>query len=335
MIILTIVLIILLCLKIKYNTGEALSRNNTETWKGAGILVVFIDHIRGYFSQYEPSFQMSIDTQFLSVYGMGTKYMVCLFLFFSGYGVTKSIILKGNTYVKDMPKRRLLPTFINFDIAVLLFLIVDLLLNIDVPIEKFLLSLIAWESIGNSNWYIFAILCCYLFSYFSSILTKNAKQAILLTAVLSLCYLMIMGHIKEPWWSNVIMGYTGGGIFAVWENKTEKIISAYYWWFLIASLLLFVSLFKFSNNLLICNISAIVFTFIIILLTYRLDFDNDILRWFGKNLFPIYIYQRVPMIIMSNKWPDLIVNHPYAYFIMCFIITLAIAKYCYLYKYKS
>lgn len=335
MIIITVLLIALLCLGIKNNVGDSLSRNNTETWKGFGILIVFIDHIRGYFNQSEPLFSMSIDPQLLLAYGLGTKYMVCTFLFFSGYGVTNSIITKGKTYVEAMPQRRLFPTLLNFDIAVCFFLIIDLFLQVDVPIEDFVLSLIAWESIGNSNWYIFAIMCCYIFSYLSFFFTKNAKYSILIITVLTLFYIAVMGQIKEPWWSNVILSYTGGGLYALFKVEIEKKMSTIYWLMFFTTLILFALLFKFSSNLLICNLSALVFNFIILLLSMRFTFDNNILRWFGKNLFPIYIYQRIPMLVISNKWPELVIFYPYMYFILCLIITIIIARYCYQYKFKN
>ena len=52
-----------------------------------------------------------------------------MFLFYSGYGVMESIRKKGEAYVVAMPRHRVAGTLINFDVAVLIFLVVDLLMK--------------------------------------------------------------------------------------------------------------------------------------------------------------------------------------------------------------
>jgi uncharacterized phage infection (PIP) family protein YhgE len=64
-----------------------------------------------------------------------------------------------------MPRHRILGTLLNFDVAIIAFIIVDLLLGISISVNRCMLSLIAWEEVGNSNWYIFVILLCYIVTY--------------------------------------------------------------------------------------------------------------------------------------------------------------------------
>ena len=88
-----------------------------------------------------------------------------LFLFYSGYGVMESIIQKGETYIDRFPRHRLLQTLLNFDVAVVCFFFLNLALGIPMSFKQVGFSMIGWESIGNSNWYVFVILYCYLVSF--------------------------------------------------------------------------------------------------------------------------------------------------------------------------
>ena len=80
-------------------------------------------------------------------------------------GIEKHSLLqlkkRGNVYLDTFLQKRILPTLVNFDIAVLFFVIVGLLLGNTFSLKQIALSFIAWDSVGNSNWYIFAILVCY------------------------------------------------------------------------------------------------------------------------------------------------------------------------------
>lgn len=63
----------------------------------------------------------------------------------------------------------------------------------------------------------------------------------------------------------------------------------------------------------------------------KVKINNKALIWCGNNLFPLYIYQRIPMIVLSTigggGW---ISTYPVLYTVACLIITLTIT---YLYKY--
>ena len=49
---------------------------------------------------------------------------------------------------------------------------------------------------------------------------------------------------------------------------------------------------------------------------------NAVLKWLGVNLFPIYIYQRIPMIAITKLAGDgFVCNHPYVFIVSCFAVT--------------
>lgn len=56
----------------------------------------------------------------------------------------------------------------------------------------------------------------------------------------------------------------------------------------------------------------------------RLQIKSCPLEWCGKHLFPIYIYQRLPILLLSGQF---IASYHLVYVIFCLIVTLVIAKY--------
>lgn len=152
---------------------DYLSRTQCNGIKGIFIVVVFMRHVVPYVKKAGYDMQSILDMVYKLIDWQVGQLLVVMFLFYSGYGVMESIKKKEDGYIASMPKRRVLSTFINFDIAVSLFLIMDFALGIDVTAEKYFLSRIGWDSVGNSNWYIFIIMLCYISTYFAFKLSRG------------------------------------------------------------------------------------------------------------------------------------------------------------------
>lgn len=58
----------------------------------------------------------------------------------------------------------------------------------------------------------------------------------------------------------------------------------------------------------------------IILLMMKVKIGNGFLIWLGANLFPLYIYQRLPMIVLSTYFS----LNPYVFIVLSFALTCAI-----------
>ena len=133
--------------------------------KGFFIILVFISHINQYILKAGYSVSSFGDILYFKITGGIGQLMVVMFLFFSGYGIMESYKKKGAYYVTSMPKKRILTTLLNFDVAVLFYIALNVLLGKSMTVSQVFLSFIAWDSVGNSNWYIFVILVCYTLSY--------------------------------------------------------------------------------------------------------------------------------------------------------------------------
>lgn len=158
--------------KVGHYNENFLSVDTCNTVKGCFILVVFVRHIR----QYMHTDGAGVADRVVAlVDGHIGQLLVVMFLLYSGYGVALSVMKKPG-YVDAMPRRRILTTLLNFDVAVAAFLVMGLLLGTRYPLPQVALSFTGWESLGNSNWYIFCILLCYTASYVSFKLSGGGKK---------------------------------------------------------------------------------------------------------------------------------------------------------------
>ena len=73
----------------------------------------------------------------------------------------------GGQYVKKYPKNRILKTLINFDIAVLLYLLLNILIGKEYPISEIILSFTGVTGIGTLCFCVCKSCCDYC--YFDSI----------------------------------------------------------------------------------------------------------------------------------------------------------------------
>lgn len=148
-----------------------LSKECCNFIKGIFILWVFVRHALPYTGR-----SLFVDKWM-------AQLIVAMFLFYSGFGVVESIKNKGVSYLDSMPKRRLLTTLVNFDIAVVVFVVVDFLIGRKFGLRQLVLSFVGLDSIGNSNWYIFDILLCYALTWFCFEILAKARCPIMLVCM--------------------------------------------------------------------------------------------------------------------------------------------------------
>lgn len=308
---------------------NSLSRDCTNSIKGIFILMVFLSHSWGYIHELNSETDL-FDRIFISINSSIGQLMVVMFLFYSGYGVMHSIVHKGDSYINSIPRKRVLVTLVNFAIAVSVFIILNLILCKDITVSQALLSLIGWESVGNSNWYIFCIICCYAFTYIAfKVARDNHRMGLLILAVLSLGYIYVISRLKGCWWYDTILCYWAGALFAVLPPKLTSIFENRYWYCLVGSIVMFLVFYNLPWNYyaLASNISGIFFALTIVLLTMRIQVGNVALQWLGQNLFPLYIYQRLPMILFATIGAGWLISYSSVlYIVLCFATTLGITQ---------
>lgn len=312
-----------LCLHKEGIDSNYLAKENTQVVKGIFIIIVFLSHIRVYaaYSTISDQFVISI----LSYLG---QLMVAMFLFCSGYGIYESIKRKGEDYIRFFPKNRIWKTFFDFALAIFLFLILNLLIGKKFPIKTILLSFTGWESVGNSAWYMFAIFTLYIIVYVCfTICRKNNFFAIFLVSILSLLYVYVMSKVKENWWSDTYLCFVFGmwySYFNDWFNKLLGQCKTSHYCIILTgvSIFYFISAQYRYRRIMAFNVASIAFCLVIVVLMMKISFKSKVLSWCGKNLFWIYILQRIPMIFL--KYIGLNHYNKYIYLYVCALVTIVL-----------
>lgn len=342
-----LLLIILVLSKIRYKHkgfySEYLSIDTTNAIKGVFIALVFIRHIIPYIQTSGYTLNNNIwDRVFLFINETLGQSIVTLFLFYSGYGVMESIKKKGISYINSIPYKRVLNILVNFDIAVAIFAAISLFTPKKLYLKKILLSFTGWESVGNSNWYIFVIILCYMATYISfRIIHRKHKETFMHTYVygaiicitLILLSIVSLSFLKQIWWYDTMLCFGFGIVYSLFRAHIETVVKRYYWpsLFMLIPLLMCLKEIPYYARGLVNNTYHITFCMLIIMLTMKININNPILIWAGRNLFPLYIYQRIPMIILSNICEGTFVSsYPVLYTFASLTITILIA---YFYKY--
>lgn len=309
---------------IKDSNKEYLSKENTTCIKGIFILIVFYSHLCTYIPyQYAKDFLMRALRNFLG------QLMVTMFLFYSGYGIYESIKQKKQKYINNIPFKRILITLLNFDIAVLTFAIVNVLIGNEKTISEILLALTGWGGLGNSNWYIFAILFLYLSTFISfKLFDKNDKNAIKLNWILTIFIMIIIAIYRGEGYEycyNTLLCYPFGLTYSLYKDKINKILfdNKKYILLFTTTFSIFFLFKKVENiNTIYYSISSLLFVLCVLLLSIKVHLKSPILKWCGENLFWLYIMQRLPMLTLSKLGYS---NHAYRFALIAFVSTIILS----------
>ena len=303
---------------------DYIDKEQCNAIKGIFILIVFTRHVWPYLSKYGYDFSAPGDGLFMSIDRWMGQLLVVTFLFYSGFGVMESIKRKGKLYIDDMPRKRILNTLLNFDVAVLVFLVIDLILGVNLKLNTTLLAFTGWTSIGNSNWYIFIILVCYFCTWIGFKLGKGWIAFFLL----AIAYLILFNTKSNPVWYNTIFSFAAGLLYSQFKTQIENFVQQKYWIILPTCILVFFAIHtqNYAFYGLKDNLTSILYALSIVIASMKIKVGNKALVWCGTKLFPLYIYQRIPMIFLSKfDGGDFITQHPYTYVWTCLLITIVIA----------
>lgn len=303
---------------------DCLGKGETLPIKGVFILWVFLCHAMGYLSELGYAFASLSDRLYWGACAAPRQLTVVMFLFYSGYGVMECVRRRGKEYLATMPRKRILGTLVNFDVAVILFIALDIVLGRPLSVAGCSLALVAWESVGNSNWYIFTILACYLCAFVSCCVAKGSLGRVM-TLVCCLALLAVgLSMVKETWWYDTIFAFGAGAVFACWRESFFRFLTRWYWPLLLVLVIGVVALQVIPASTLgfVANVKAVCFAVMVVMVTMKVRLDDRFFSWCGANLFLIYIYQRIPMLAMVTLGPDRVRSCPLLFVGASLIFTL-------------
>ena len=178
--------------------------------------------------------------------------------------------------------------------------------------------------------YIFVILLCYVSAYVSyKFMSRfNIIFVFFLCAVIA----TILSFLKPFWWYDTIMTFTIGMLFSLYRNLIERWLSKHYTLALLSLVLIFLCVRQSSHLLpflwqgLRSNMLSGLFVLIIVLVTQKCEVSSEALTWCGRNLFPLYIYQRLSMLIWQCIFGGVFIcRYATIYVFTCLLTTVLIA----------
>ncbi len=238
------------------------------------------------------------------------------------------IVKGGTSYVQQFPKKRLLKTLLNFDIAILLYLLVNGCLGIKKTPLAIAGSFIGLTAVGNSNWYIFAILVMYVLSYLGARLFADSptRQALFVTEG-TVAYIAVMQLTATPSrFFSTIMCYPLGVWMFLFRHKLIALFRHGKWLSVLSLLTLLAVLlgtYHMRDNDYLMNIASCAFVLAIVWFSMFFEIKSRILLFVGKHAFSIYILQRLPMLTLQHF--GLLTEQPLVFVPLCLAITLIMA----------
>ena len=276
-----------------------LSKEQTNAIKGIFILLVIFRH----FKQYVGNLSI-LDKTLVLWDDYLDQLIVVMFLFYSGYGVFLSIKNKGKDYIDKFLVKRVLPVLAQFMAIVVVYYGIGLLMGKAYSVKQLLLSLIGWQSVGNSNWYIFGIISLYLITYISAVVSKEKEVSFFVLSFVMTVFLIVgLSYVKENYWYNTLGVYFFGMLYARFEKRITKLFLNPFVY--VVGFCIFAYIYHITrtySGFLVCyQLMSILFAFLIVLITMRVKIGNRYLLFWGENLFPAYMLQRLPMILLQGR----------------------------------
>lgn len=315
-----IVIPLLICLilsfRIRKGPGETdiFSRTQTACINGLFVFMIFVRHFSEYIQAGRFDWVLGVEQRYLD------QLIVVSFMLFSGY----SFYLqqkKNSGYLRKLPKKILL-LWLMFIVTVLAFLLMQLLRGNTYDLSTVLLSLIGVKKVGNSNWYVFAIMFFWLFSYIS-FSQKRIKPNILM-AVFTAVYMLVFSQflIKDPVMYNTVIAYLYGIILAKHEPAILGFLrkKAVFWAAATVSLAGIVTGLCFREHFIPFETAVTAFSLFLILFCMKIKMESPVFLWLNMYSFEIYLIQRIPMIALEGK-----ISPNILYFLVSLLLTLGLA----------
>lgn len=153
-----------------------------------------------------------------------------LFFFFSGYGLTRSYVLKGDAYLASFFRKRFSKILIPLFTAYLISLPIYALIKGPVDVKLVFDTLFWGGPYLRYSWYVSEILIVYILFYFAMKRFTAISMKLTLLTVLIIMLMAILYVLKQPLWYIISLP---GFILGIWYCFFEdNIISRIRGWFL-------------------------------------------------------------------------------------------------------
>lgn len=299
------------------------SHDNTKSINAIFTLLIFLSHAMGYLD-----LGGTLDDPYLAVQSYMGQFVVATFLFYSGYGIMESITKKGPSYVRAIPFHRVFKVWYHFAIAILLYTAMAFFTGRELTLKNWLLAFTGWTAIGNSNWYVFAILMLYIFAFVAFFVFKKHRiPAVIFMFVLTLALTLFDVAFDQPdRYYNTIFLFPFGMVFSMIKPYLDRLLKRSDLLWYLAFTGVFAVYYYFSSNredsVVHHTLWCLFGVALVLLFTMKVQIKNSILLWIGDHVFSIYILMRLPMLFLDHFGFN---DHKYSFIVISFIATILLA----------
>ncbi len=295
---LPLLFVVLLFIGCRFQKNEDyLSLSQTTSINGLFFLCVFFKHIQNFAVYYTGADRFaSVIDNYLG------QLIVVPFLFYSGYGISESIKNKPG-YVKNIPVKKILKTWFMFALYVLIWVAIKIPIGQFYALKDILIALTAWTSIGNLQWYVFAMLALWLGTWICFSLFKKGISPYIAMLFYTLVYAVVMRCFKDTKWYDTVIAYDIGLFVSFFRQYLNKIYDNTKLWAVLTAVSagLFVYLtVGFTNSIILMAAKDGLLCALLILVSMRMKIGNPIIFFMGKYLLGMYLMHNIAMILLKR-----------------------------------
>ena len=259
---------------------------------------------------------------------------VAVFFFLNGYGLAYSQ-KTNNDYLNCFIKKRIVPFYItNLFVAFIYYVFKRLILE-RISLREIVLTFLWGGSLIVHGWYLQTLLIFYIIFYVSYIIFREPNKRRMSLTVGGLCYCLLCCALKySPTWYQSIFAFNLGILWCDYKEQFDLWIEKK--WLLGISLFatstcgLYIVSFKnfFGNAIGLVSkmMSACTFVVVVVLLIFRVNFNNTFSRYLGKYYYEIYVSQGFFLLLFSRYSISSSLLFP-CLVLICTLITAPIIHY--------
>lgn len=136
--------------------------------------------------------------------------------------------------------------------------------------------------------------------------------------------IVTLHSVKESWWYDTLLCFPLGILYNRYQEKIDTGLKDWKRYFLVGAFSIFLLVESHQmGNFVSYNVCACFFVLLITWITMKVKVENKILSWLGKNSFYIYIYMRIPMIMLSKV--QFFSGHRYIFTVLALIGTMLLS----------
>lgn len=295
----------------------SISKDRTATLKAIMAVLIVVHHL---------SLQ---GISFLHTFHSWGAPIVSLFLFLSGYGLMKSLCTKGELYLSNFLKYRIVKgVLIPFFIAWVIYRLLNImsLPNIFKEMEALINNGV---TILPHSWFIFAILYFYVSFYISYKYFNNKFRFGVLVVFIILFELWCQYWNYDRCWYISALGFPTGILVGKYESKILRRLNSYYigYYCVVPISLVIIALCVYAKIEIAYMFVYILIPIMFACFLFKVKFENlgrfKIIRYLSNISFEIYLSQGISMCLLRGSFFYL--ESDFLYVMLTLVYTFVIA----------